>query len=179
MPIDYSALAIPKPEPNAVLIPLTRGLSCWVSAEDAEFVQRYKWNAALDKRDGRVYACRTDYQSGKTVFLHKELLDAPMTDHIDNNTLNNCRSNLRETNDTLNVANRTLNKDNTSGFKGVLRMPNGRWRAKIGIAGKRVHIGYFATAEDAARAYDAKAVELWGEHAKTNEQLGLLCPTTK
>jgi hypothetical protein len=61
-------------------------------------------------------------------------------------------------------------------FRGVSRRPSGRYGAQIreSKGGVRSHrwLGCFDTAEDAARAYDAAAVELHGEAAITNfEQL--------
>lgn len=43
-----------------------------------------------------------------------------------------------------------------------------KWLAQISYNNKPIHIGYFANEEDAARAYDKKALELYGENAKLN-----------
>jgi len=67
-------------------------------------------------------------------------------------------------------------KNNTTGFRGVgrnqwtnkNRPPTIRYCARIGHNGKYERIGYYETAEQAARAYDKKAVELWGEFAHLN-----------
>jgi hypothetical protein len=57
----------------------------------------------------------------------------------------------------------------TSHFKGVSRhSQNGTWIAQIVSPGRSSYIGTFATEEAAARAYDAKARELFGEFANTN-----------
>jgi hypothetical protein len=57
----------------------------------------------------------------------------------------------------------------TSKFKGVsLHSQLGRWVAQIGINSKTVYIGLFDNEEDAARAYDAKAREVFGQFALTN-----------
>jgi hypothetical protein len=37
-----------------------------------------------------------------------------------------------------------------------------RWRCQLGFQGKKIFLGYFAVAEEAARAYDQKLVELRG-----------------
>jgi hypothetical protein len=44
----------------------------------------------------------------------------------------------------------------------------GKWQAQIGCNGKKIFIGYFDDEEAAARAYDAKAAELFGEYAALN-----------
>lgn len=60
-----------------------------------------------------------------------------------------------------------------SEYKGVTRRGD-RWRAYITVAGKFRSLGPYATAEDAARAYDVAARELFGQYACTNQDLGLL-----
>ena len=100
-------------------------------------------------------------------------------DHRNGNGLDNRRGNLRPATHALNQANvrRVRAK---SGFKGVSRWvrPSPRpWRAHITVKGRMKFLGAFATPEEAARAYDAAARELFGEFACTNEDLGLLPPT--
>lgn len=86
-------------------------------------------------------------------------------DHIDGDGLNNRIANLREATQSQNMANARRRRTNRSGFKGVNKEPNGRYRAKIRIAGKTIHIGRFATADEARQAYLIKARELFGEFA--------------
>lgn len=52
-------------------------------------------------------------------------------------------------------------RHNKGGFKGV-RLHQSAWVSEIRIAGKRVHIGRFGTAEDAAKAYDERAKKAYG-----------------
>jgi len=68
---------------------------------------------------------------------------------------------------------RTLSVANTSGYKGVSAY-RGKWQAAICVGRVRHHIGVFDCPEAAARAYDAKAVELLGDRAVTNARLGRL-----
>lgn len=78
-----------------------------------------------------------------------------MVDHIDGNGLNNQKANLRVCEPNQNQYNRLLQKNNTSGFKGVSFFPEtGQWRARIGIGGKRrISLGLFPTKEEAYAAY--------------------------
>lgn len=90
-------------------------------------------------------------------------------DHVDLNPSNNRWSNLREANRSTNIANTRRRADNTSGLKGVYRGPGIErpWRAEITLHKKRVFIGAFATIEEAKAAYDAMAVDHYGEFART------------
>jgi hypothetical protein len=91
-----------------------------------------------------------------------------VVDHIDGNTLNNSRANLRICRLAENNMNRGKFARAASRFKGVLLYPGGRWRAHIYAGGKHIHLGYFDTEALAAAAYDAAARDLHGEFARTN-----------
>ena len=88
-------------------------------------------------------------------------------DHKDGDGLNNQKGNLRHCTHTENVRYRKIGKNNTTGYKGV-SIHKGQIRAQIGYEKHYIHIGYFQTLEDAAKAYDKKAVELFGPFALTN-----------
>lgn len=85
-------------------------------------------------------------------------------DHIDGNKLNNKWANLRTATPSQNIANQTHR--NPSGFKGVTRMPNGKWVARIRRKGRFTHLGTFNTILDAASAYRVAAREEYGEYAR-------------
>jgi hypothetical protein len=53
-------------------------------------------------------------------------------------------------------------------FKGVMLLPSGNWMAQIVFKGVHYSLGTFLTIEQAASAYDKKAIEFFGEFAKTN-----------
>jgi len=92
-------------------------------------------------------------------------------DHADLNGLNNCRDNLRVCKPEENMRNQRRRKDNTTGYKGVKRAVSScilPYQANINFEGKRYYLGTYATPEEAARAYDAKAKELHGEFAYLN-----------
>jgi hypothetical protein len=93
-------------------------------------------------------------------------------DHIDCVKHNNFYQNLRWCSQHENSMNRGASKNNTSGYKGVWvckRNPkNIRYHAYIKHNWKRIHIGSFKTAIEAAEAYDRKATELFGKFAKLN-----------
>ena len=91
-------------------------------------------------------------------------------DHIDRNKLNNSIDNLRESSRSENCANIGLRRTNTSGYVGIVYVPGERkaWKAQIRHNRKRFLVGYFLTPEEAAKARDKKALELFGEYAYTN-----------
>lgn len=139
-----------------------------VDDADYEALARHRWFYA------HGYAIRHDgpRANRRTVRMHREIMgadDSEVVDHANHNRLDNRRTNLRKTNQTLNVANIGTLKPNASGFKGVSKQRGGRnWRAIITAHGKDYRLGLFATAVDAAYAYDAKARELFGPFAVTN-----------
>ena len=99
-------------------------------------------------------------------------LNGLMVDHKDQNTLNNRKSNLRIVTRSFNVQNKIYNIKNISGFTGVhWEKTRKRYIVKISHNRKSFYLGSFKNPVDAAKAYDKKALELYGEHATTNEKL--------
>lgn len=88
-------------------------------------------------------------------------------DHENGHHADNRFDNLREANNPLNCANAAVPKNNTVGFKGVAKSGR-RFTAGIKKNYRRIHLGSFDTAQEAAAAYDAKAKELWGNFARPN-----------
>lgn len=93
-------------------------------------------------------------------------------DHRNGDGLDNRRINLRKATHQENSFNKGPNKNNCTGYKGVAPFGIGRFRAQIMFNKKQVFLGCFDVAEEAARAYDKKAVELMGEFAWTNFEVG-------
>lgn len=88
-------------------------------------------------------------------------------DHKDQNVRNNRWLNLRAASHAQNGANKS--SYSKLGLKGVTRVRSeNRYAAKITVGGRGIYLGYFSSAEAAARAYDAKAREVFGEFACTN-----------
>ena len=89
-------------------------------------------------------------------------------DHIDNNRLNNMVNNLRWATHQQNIMNSSRgSKRTTSIYNGVWKET--AWRAGIKHNAKTIHLGSCSTEEEAARAYNEKALELFGEFVKLNE----------
>ena len=147
-------------------IPLGHGLFATVDAVDYKKLSKYKWCA--NTKRGTAYALRHT-KEGRIVYMHRQIMRAPkgsIVDHIDHNTLNNRRCNLRLVTPEQNYANAGP-RGGASGYVGVY--PCGkRWMAKIVCRGKRFYLGRFDDPVEAAKARDRKAYELHGEHAYLN-----------
>jgi hypothetical protein len=170
---------------ETVEIPLTgrvgAGLFAIVNAADLPLVAGYRWNGVRGRHT--TYARTSIRRAGKrtTVDMHRLILQGvPRIDHADGDGLNNRRSNLRPATAAENTRNSCLRCTNASGFKGVTwHGQRNKWRAQLERDGKHISLGLYFTPEDAARAYDRAALELFGEFALTNLGLGLLgagCP---
>ena len=160
-----------------ILIPLTRNMVALVDVSDFPLVSKFKWHAC--KCRGIFYAARKMGDNHTTVLMHRQIMGFPdgLVDHRNRNSLDNQRLNLRTCNHSQNGANahpyRKTGK--LSPFKGVrLQKYNGSWGAKITVNYKRISLGTFKFARQAAEAYDAAAVKYFGEFASTNQSLGLL-----
>lgn len=88
-------------------------------------------------------------------------------DHINLDTLDNRRSNLRVATPSQNVTNGSIRATNTSGFKGVSQIKStGKWRVQVSVNRVKYYRGQFDTQEEAYAAYCAGALELQGEFAR-------------
>lgn len=91
-------------------------------------------------------------------------------DHINRNKADNRFSNLRECDVQQNLINRAIQKNNTSGYKGVSWFhKRSKWVCSIKYNRKTIYIGTFDCKREAARAYNKKAKEIFGEFAYLNE----------
>ena len=157
-------------------IPITQGKVALVDDEDFVFLNSFKWTATRGKRkNGQdcFYAYRSEKKGGKwrPILMHRIILDAKkgqLVDHRNHDCLDNRRSNLRLATQSQVHANRKISFG-SSKYKGVSWFDRtGKWVVYIRIQGKQKNVGYFETEEEAARAYDAKARELFGEFARLN-----------
>ena len=138
---------------------------------DIEDVQRVKQYTCFVSQKSNYSSIRTN-QGNKTYYLGRFLLNSSTNmevDHIDGNTFNNKKDNLRFVTVHQNSQNRKARSDGSSGFKGVSWKANqNKWVVRIQTDGKRIHIGYFTEKEEAARAYDEAAKLYFGEYARLN-----------
>ncbi len=155
-------------EPLKKRIKLSYGKYAIVDAEDYDRLSQYKWCAVQKPRT--CYAKTFDLD-GAILSMHRVVANAPkglFVDHINHNGLDNRKSNLRLC--TKKQNNRNLRPyGKTSRYKGVhWDKGSNKFRAKITYNGKSIHLGRFVNEDDAAKAYDKKARELFGEFAYLN-----------
>ncbi len=147
-------------------IPLTQGKFALVDDADYSWLNQWKWYAHKDCHT--YYAQRHD--KGKTVSMHRVILDVPsgvLSDHRNHNGLDNQRHNIRRCTNAENQYNQLPTGTGTSKYKGV-HWNRGRWQASIKYKGKQLNFSRHKSEVEAARAYNKKAKELFGEFASIN-----------
>lgn len=154
---DFSHITPPK---DSRIIPLTKGKYALVDEEDYERVSQYSWYC-LKTND---YAVNNKVGSMHRFIMGLEKNDKRVIDHKYHNTLDNRKSQLRICTYQENARNKRKIKNKSSIFIGVSFKSHNKWSASI----MSKYFGTFNTEEEAARAYDAKAIELFGEFACLN-----------
>jgi hypothetical protein len=158
------------------LISLSQGQFATVDDDFYEVIVNlgYRYHACWNKPTQSFYASRHARRENGRMYTHRlhwDIVGYPLegfaADHINGDTLDNRRENLRIVSHAQNNSNQRRRKDNRSGYRGVQQDRN-RWAAKITVGGKTHHIGCFGTAEEAARAYDAASLDLHGVYGRRN-----------
>ena len=152
---------------------LTKGLVAVIDECDRD-LSKINWFASYIRN--RAYAAGIQY--GKEIRIHTIITERKMgrkakggeeVDHIDGNSLNNRRENLRFSTRSENQANKSTYRNNKSGYKGVhldTKAKKKKWIAQIHHKGEVIFLGRFQTPALAWEAYKNKAIELHGEFAK-------------
>jgi len=157
------------------LIHLQRGIAL-VDVNDIERAAAFTWHSVRDSSRTRAvahYYCgkkrRTMFLSRLILFGDRQAIEPLIAEHRNHNSLDCRKNNLRPATAAQNAFNNMPRRNTLTGLKGVSwQSGRGKWRAKIGINGRRISLGLFTTKEGAARAYDVAASKLYGEFAKTN-----------
>ncbi len=148
-------------------LPLTKGSIAIVDPDDLEILSETNWCCCNIGGFLRAQRCR----NGKKEYMHRIIMDAKngkIVDHINHDTLDNRRYNLRICNKSQSQWNKKA-QGGTSKHKGVCWSKRvEKWIVSIGYKNKRIHIGYFCNEEEAAIAYNKEAIRLHGEFAFLN-----------
>lgn len=156
-------------------IDLTQGYRTIVDDDMYKYLNQWKWCYARGYAMRRVYIKGSGRKENKGygIYLHNLVLipsEGKIIDHISRDSLDNRRCNLRECTKKENSRNASLDKNNTSGYKGVSwRKDSNKWRARIRVDNKLIMLGNFKDKKDAAKAYNEAAKKYFGEYAYLNK----------
>lgn len=156
-------------------IKLTKNYYTIVDDEDFEYLNQYNWHVNCIKN--HVCAVRTEsrklkYKYQRTIYMHREIMglmfgDKRLIDHINGNSLDNRKCNLRICLHKYNMRNRKPQKG-VSKYKGVNLDKKGKWKVQISYNGKIIYGGRFINEIEAAKRYNELAVKYHGKFAKLN-----------
>jgi hypothetical protein len=153
-------------------IPLTgrKGLGKFIVVDDEDYdmLSKYSWNMGSSRYASTNVLLENGKRTCRT--LHSFIFnpgEGKVTDHINLDRLDNRKSNLRSATPSQNNANCKIRSHNTAGYKGVSRDYH-RYVAAITNKGKRITIGRYDSAKEAAIAYNVEAIKLFGEFANLN-----------
>lgn len=144
------------------------GQTSILDAECVDLLERWTWVARFGGDYSKPYVARQT--SGSIIKLHRVIMSAApgqIVDHINGDTLDNRKNNLRFATPAGNSQNRGPSKNNKSGYKGVSRFRD-KWQASIRSGPKSYNLGHYADPVEAAVAYDRAASRLFGEFAWLN-----------
>ena len=161
----------------SVEIPLTQGRVALIDAEDVDRVLQYKWHAC--HRPPNWYAATSaERRRGRVIYLHRLIAGAKPgehVDHINGDGLDCRRQNVRICTNAENRRNMRSTRG-VSRYKGVASSTGNAtriWAAYIWFNNRKIGLGNYETEEEAARAYNAAALNYHGEFACLNEIPGL------
>lgn len=161
-----------------------------VDDDDYEYVSRFNWKP-LKTSNTTIYARRnpntknrknlSKYPQSPYMYMHRMIMRAHgIVDHINGNTLDNRKKNLRIVSPQQSSCN-TRGKNVGKKYKGVYWDKDRQlWRAAISLNRRTIFLGRFETIEDAKIAYDKAVIKYHGEFGKTNDQIAeekFLCQT--
>lgn len=136
-----------------------------IDDEDFDKVNKIKWH--LGKCG---YVMGTERKTRKRFYLHRFILNPRkglIIDHINNDSLDNRKENLRICTQSENLRNRSKMKRNKSGFKGVSwSKVRKKWIAQIALDNKSFNLGGFVNKKNAINAYKKAAIKFHGEYAR-------------
>jgi hypothetical protein len=152
-------------------IPLTQGQVALVDDEDFERVNAFKWYARWLTQTKSFYAARNTgpRRNRKMILMARFIMNTPKgmeCDHIQHNTLDNRKNNLRNCTRSQNSMNKRLRSDNTTGFKDISKN-NGSYLTQVWANGRYVYCKCFPTLEEAIAARDEAVKKYHGEFACT------------
>ena len=157
-------------------VQLTKGKIALIDQSDAEMTSKIKWYACETNAGYFYAACHGGncHSSKIHVFMHRYLMGEPTgmkVDHRNGDSMDCRRENLRICTQSQNVRNRRKVRG-SSKYKGVhFQATRNKWAVQISENGKSQHVGLFSDEREAAKAYDRRAKDAFGEFAHTNAMI--------
>jgi leucyl-tRNA synthetase len=146
-----------------------------VDPADYKRLRRYEWISKKGKNS--FYSLRHAHSNNKKketlIYMHQEIIEVPhgmVIDHINHDGMDNRKANLRAATYSQNLCHRKKRSGAMySKYKGVHWDKSRRkWVARIGFEKREIHLGYFRSEIEAAKAYDRAARKYHGEFACLN-----------
>lgn len=132
------------------------GVFTWIGKTSTNTRVKKGMQAGCIRPDGYRYIkiCQRAYNASRLAWLYQEgYFPENEVDHINRVTNDDRWENLRHVSRQCNARNRGIHKNNSSGVTGIYwHKEKSKWRAKIKVASKTIHIGYYSTKEAAAKA---------------------------
>lgn len=129
-----------------------------VSSRDFARINKYQWSLSVIKSKNHQYYYAASTVDGKCVRLHQFIMSTIgykglVVDHINGNTLDNTRQNLRVVSASQNISNQILSINSSTGLYNVYPNKDGSkpYRVSISVKGKRKSIGRYYSRDEAIR----------------------------
>lgn len=150
------------------------GVSFKFDIDDFEKVDKYYWT--FDKIGYLICIRKQDDGSTENLYLHRLLIGeigrGLEVDHINGDTFDNRKCNLRTVTKSQNQMNCDIPKDNKSGVRGVAYIEQkSRWKAYICKNRVKYNLGYFKNKQDAIDIREEFEYLLFGEYSRKHEHL--------
>ena len=149
-------------------IGLTREQHALVDKEDYELLSSFCWQAQPTRLENGFYAVRNNGENSNgtrlKVKMHRQIMNCPdgmEIDHINGDTLDNRKSNLRIVSHSINIKNQK-SRGGKSKYRGVTEHACYGWRARITVDYKRISLGVYKTEQEAFKAVQKAQGEYYG-----------------
>lgn len=170
-PLERQIYNEPEPVLNARWIPLTKGKWVLVDEDDFDSLSKYLWMVCINKKkSGKTVLYASREEGGKRIFMHHAVFGSKtLIDHINRNGLDNRKANLRMATNSQNNANKSLQSNNTSGYKGVCwDKSRKKWIVQIKLNGKRVFYKRYEDLNEAISSYNKTALIIFKDFVYLN-----------